>query len=371
MALSDLEWTNKVTEAVLSAVPGIFGVDASLSSKEPERIDRRYSFMFRYQIDVPKDRPRTVLVKIPHESWMNTMDEAIRSEHIRDVTQDEFDVMTSIANVIESSNVLGLFAIRPKVCFPELGALLVEEYSLRMLKTSLTKLPIVLGRRNSWKEFEKHVELAGVWLKLIHQSSDHGQTRKLSALGISERANQEFSALEKISGKSLNKLKEDFQLLYGSLQGNEIPLASLHNDYHLGNVFVLNDGRIGVLDPNWEESGSVYTDLASLLIDPVTRKLQVLSLGLLFRSSMYKRYENAVLRGYFGELATTLPMLYFYCTYAVLEKWRTDEEMLLESSSKVRRFLSRLAAPIIRFYFHGLMLRYLERGFDALEFAGE
>ena len=367
MALSDLEWTEKLTEAVSNAVPKLFGEDARLASNEPERIDRRYSFMFRYGVNSPKTGLHKILVKIPHESWMKTMDEAITSEHIRDVTQSEFDVMTSIARIIESSNVPGLFAIRPGVCFPELGALLVEEYPLRMLKTSLVNLHIILGTQKLWDEFEKHVGLAGIWLQVIHKDTSRGRTKPLKELGIQKQLDEEFSILEKMLGRSLGVLREKFQRVYGPLRESEIPLASLHNDYHLGNVFVMNNGRVGVLDPNWVEAGSIYDDLSSLLIDPVTRKMQVISLGLLFRPFMYRQYEEAVFRGYFGDKKVPLPQVYFYCALDILVKWRMDEETLSGDGSIPRALISKLVSPLIRFYFRRLISQYLQWGLDAIK----
>ena len=367
MAYSDLEWINKLTKAVLIAVPAIYGDGVVLASNEPERIDRRYSFMFRYQIKLHQAGSRTILLKIPHESWMRTMDEAITSEHIREVTQREYDVMASIADVIETSNEPGLFAIRPGACFPELGALLVEEYPLRMLKTSLTRLRIILGTQKSWDEFEKHVGLAGIWLQVIHKDTSRGRTKPLKELGIQKQLDEEFSILEKILRKSLGVLREKFQRVYGPLRESEIPLASLHNDYHLGNVFVMNNGRVGVLDPNWVEAGSIYEDLSSLLIDPVTRKMQVISLGLLFRPFMYRQYEEAVFRGYFGDEKVPLPQVYFYCALDILVKWRMDEETLSGDGSIPRALISKLVSPLIRFYFRRLISQYLQWGLDAIK----
>jgi thiamine kinase-like enzyme len=362
MALSDREWTTKLTEAVSSAVPDIFGKDACLASNEPERIDRRYSFMFRYRVESLQAGTHTVLVKIPHESWMQTMDEAITSEHIRDVTQGEYDVMTSIANVIDSSNVPGLFAIRPGACFPELGALLVEEYPLRMLKTSLTSIPIVFGVQKAWVEFEDQLERAGIWLRVIHTSFGDRQTTPLSNLGIQVQLESEFEIIEKIlNSRSLPALRTHFQSLFASLQTSEIPLASLHNDYHLGNVFVMKDGRVGVIDPNWVEREPIYEDLSSLLIDPVTRKQQVMSLGLTFRPSLYKRYEDAVLRGYFGDVKVPHSLIYFYSALDSLVKWRMNEEVLNESGSILHTILSALIKPYMRFYFQRLIKNFLEK----------
>lgn len=367
MVLSDLEWTHRITEAVSHAIPGLYGEGAGLASREPERIDRRYSFMFRYHVRLPNAGMRRVLVKIPRESWMRVINEAIKSENIQAWTKREFDTMTLIADIIEASNETGLFAIRPAAFLPEFGALLVEEHSLRMLKTSLARPSLVLGTQKALREFEERVELAGMWLRVVQRHSGVVQTKPLSALGVQNRLEEELSTLETISGRPLKVLLEQFQHLYRLLQGNAIPLAALHNDYHLGNVFVTDDGRVGVLDPNWVEEGAVYEDLSSLLIDPLTRKAQVLSLGILFRPFMYRRYEEAVRRGYFGDSNAPLPLIHFYCALDVLAKWRADEEVLIEEGPLARKFISRVVATIIRFYFQRLVVRYLQWGMASLD----
>jgi hypothetical protein len=269
--------------------------------------------------------------------------------------------MSSIADVIETSNEPGLFAIRPGACFLELGALLVEEYPLRMLKSSLMKPSIVMNFPKAWSEFESQLERTGLWLSVIHKNFNAGQPKPLAGLGIQEQLESEFEIIEKLLNKPLLSLRKQFQMTFLSLQTSEISLASLHNDFHLGNVFVLQDGRVGALDPNWIDRGSMYEDLSSLLIDPVTRKLQIMSLGLLFRPSMYKRYENAVLRGYYGKGIPPRRLINFYCALDTLVKWRMNEEILIAPGSSLRSIASALFAQVMRYYFERLIRNYLEK----------
>lgn len=367
MTPSDQELIKKLTTEVVHRIPVIYGEEAGLASPSPERLDRRYSFMFRYWIKLPDQDVRRVLVKIPHESWMKTMHEAISSEHIREVVQAEFDVMTSIASVIEGSNHPRLFAIRPGACLSDLGALLVEEHPIRMLKADLLNVSIVFGSRLAWRKFEEYLELAGGWLRVIHTSFGSGVSRSLADLNVGRLVESELERIENDLAYSLKDLRELFRKIYPALQSSNVPLASLHNDYHLGNIFVTPDDRVGALDPNWVESGSIYEDLASLLIDPVTRKAQVISLGLLFRGSMRRRYENAILRGYYGDSNIPLAVIYFYCAWDVLVKWRMDVEILASDTSKLKAILKRMVAPAVYFYFHRLTLDYLRRGLRSIE----
>jgi thiamine kinase-like enzyme len=274
--------------------------------------------------------------------------------------------MTFIANIIETSDAPGLFAIRPGAWLSEFGALVLEEYSLHMLKNDLHRLSFILNVQKTLGNFEKQAELTGVWLRVIHKNTNHGQTQYFDSLNIIENLHKEIAFLEKLSGSSLDYLGRKFRALSKSLENYDVPFAALHNDFHLGNIFVLDDGRVGALDPNWVESGTVYKDLSSLLIDPLTRKMQVASAGLLFRRHMYDRFEKAVLRGYFGDSKVPMSMICFYCAVNVIEKWRMDEELLSAGRTKVQSFIFRLGKPAVRYYFRKLILTYLDRGIASL-----
>lgn len=166
-------------------------------------------------------------------------------------------------------------------------------------------------------------------------------------------------------GLSVEELRRLFTHLYDCIKDVQIPLASLHNDYQPGNIFITQNGRLGVLDPNWIENGPIYEDLASMLIYPMTRKPQVLTLGLQFRPTLQKRYEHAVLHGYFHNAPVPYPILYFYCAADALEKWQDNEVLLSSGNSRLMRSASWLIRPWIRFYFRHLVRDYLEQGLRA------
>ena len=96
MLSSDLELTQKLTAALAQLIPQVYGSGAELTSAPPIRIDRRYSFMFRYWAQTPAGNIHPLLVKIPHEDWVNSMAEAIASSRVGAEVRDEFEVMQSI-----------------------------------------------------------------------------------------------------------------------------------------------------------------------------------------------------------------------------------------------------------------------------------
>jgi len=366
MPESDISITERLTKTLESLVPLAFGDSFKLSHISPMRFDRRYSFVFRYWMVNPEGKIRPLFVKIPHPSEIKTMDEAIRFERVRAEIKYEFEIMHKIANVISQSQHPGLFAIKPGGCILDLNAIVMEEFKLTMMKSYLWKWGVVLGKSKDWANFETLVKLAGEWLKVIHDEFQNGRFATLLDLGVEALLNDELEALEKLLGYELQDVRKLFLHTYNLNKAIPIPVSSLHHDFHLGNIFVTEDGRVGALDPNWKESGSIFEDLASLLIDPLTRKFQVMSFGLLFRSSLSCRFEKAILRGYLGKQYVPPRLLYFYCAFASLVKWRANEELLNNIRSIPLVFAGSIISKYTGLYFSRLVKTYLCRELEII-----
>jgi len=366
MPESDISITERLTKALEAFVPSTFGDGFKLSSISPLRFDRRYSFVFRYWIVDSESKMRPLFVKIPHPSEIKTMDEAIKFERVRTEIKYEFEIMQTIANVISKAQRPGLFAIKPGGYILELNAIFMEEYKLTMMKSYLGKWGIILGNSKDWANFETLTKLAGEWLKVIHDEFQNGRFATLLDLGVKDLLNDELNALEKLLGYELDDLRKLFFRTYNLNKTIQITISSLHHDFHLGNIFVTQNGCVGALDPNWKESGSIFEDLSSLLIDPLTRKFQVMSFGLIFRSSLNSRFEKAILHGYFGKQNISPRLLYFYCAFASLVKWRTNEELLKNISSIPLVFASSIVSKYTGFYFSRLVKTYLCRELEII-----
>jgi hypothetical protein len=362
----DAEILDGITRAVALAAKTAFGEGTKLVSPAPERIDRRYSFIFNYRFQTCNNQNHILQVKIPHEAWMGTLQESVRSAHLGEVVSDEYHRLTSIAYVISQTGRADLFALRPLALFPQYNAFLMERISLRMLKAYLPELAVILGSNKAWRKFEKDLRLSGEWLQVIHAhfadlQSGTPASLKLDGIWITELKN-----LEGRLGRPLETLRDSFHQLYMDLRDEPVPLSGLHNDYQLGNIFVTPSGQVGALDPNWEEAGPIYHDLATLLTDPVSRRAGVFSWGLSFRQSLRRRYELAVLTGYFGSSRSAPPLLDFFCALTVLSKWRIDEEFLDSTRSNWYGFAIPIIRRWIRPYFQRLIRHYLLKGQNAV-----
>jgi hypothetical protein len=366
MTLIDAELIDRLNTEIAKLAHESFGDSFVLLRAHPERIDRRYSFMFRYSVGRNGETPRSLLVKIPHQSWMKTIDEAVASEQIRAEVKFEYDILKSIARVVADSSETQLCALNPVGCLVDLNALVTEEIRLVMLKDRLTKTSIMLGGNKAWDDFALQLQLAGKLLKIIHKSFSSENEALLKNLGVFDWVIRELDTLEERNVGSLNSLRIKFESLYNLIANEEVSMSSAHDDYHLGNIFVTDEGKIGVLDPNWKNDRPVYGDLSKLIVDPGTRKVQVAFHGLSFRPSLQAAYEREILAGYFDEKPFPEAVLWFYCALAILEKWNNNEEILAEGKSPLLSIFRPFLSTYIRHYFLKLVCGYLDRGLSLL-----
>jgi hypothetical protein len=331
---------------------------------KPFCIHRRYSFMYRYLVKAPVGETRTILVKIPRDAWMTTMDQAIGSEHIREVVLSEFSSLGQIDKIISASGNPHLTSIHPAGVIHDHYALVMEEKPMLMLKSYLSRSGVILGLGSDWRIFESRLIAAGEWLRLIHDQFSSGEKTTLEDLKIPGQIDLDLEFLEEKLERTLPLVRSYFSKICQSQEHSTIPLTSLHNDFQLGNIFETQDGKIGSIDPNWLEGGSIYNDLASLLIDPVTRKNAVLTRGCLFRPPLQTRYERAVLSGYYGNSRVCNPILYLYCATKTISKWLEDEDRLNTYIPSLSSHSMKLSRIWVRGYFYKLVLAYLKRGLD-------
>jgi hypothetical protein len=365
MTLADAELIGRLNTEIAKLLHESLGDGFVLLRADPERIDRRYSFMFRYSFGENGEAPRSLLVKIPHQSWMKTIDEAVNSEQICAEVKFEYDILRSIARVIADSKESQLCALNPVGYLADLNALVTEEICLVMLKHKLTKVPVALGAQKAWDDFTVQLRLAGKWLQIIHTSFSRGKEVVLESLDLFGQVSMKFALLEEKNMGSLNPLQIKIKSLYDLISNEKIPMSAAHDDYQLGNIFVTNEGKVGVLDPNWKDDQPIYGDLSKLIIDPMTRKMQVALHGLSFRPSLQVTYEREILAGYFGDKLFSEAVLCFFCALAILEKWNSNEEILAGGKSRLISIFRPFLSIYIQHYFLRLIHSYLDRGIRA------
>jgi len=354
----------EIIASLTASVSALLPPDLKLLADSPTRMQRNYSFLFRYSFNRDREKPTHLLVKIPRETWMTRLDQAISVPSLKEEARREYEVLHSIANVVEALKRPDFCAINVLAYLDDYDAIVMEELELRPLKALYLDKYILMNSSKHWKRFENCLARAGELLRHIHTKLGDEKHMPLCETGTWSLVDREFSRLDSIlPAQIITKLRGGFGLLYHKIEVVESPVVTLHKDYHLGNIFLDGGDRIGILDPNWQAKGSIYEDLARLIIDPLTRKVQILTFGSYFRSTDARRFEKAVLGGYFGKSQVDDRVLSFFSALMVLTLWRMNEESLEAPNSKVLRVVLNKAFRIpLRRYFSRLTHEYLERG---------
>lgn len=367
MGYSDEEVVKSLLTILSDLVPITFGEGYELCNQHPLLINRRYSFMFRILIQTPAGELKPLRVKIHHDIWMRTLNQAIQSKHIKVVVQKEFQGMKYIEKVITESMIPNLIAIRPYFFIPELNAIVMEELPLEMMRKWIYKTGIILGKRKDWNIFENYLSFAGKWLRVFHGKSAIYKCAPLESINLKKEIDSLYKNLEKRINKPLLNLNMRSAQLIESLKKCDIPLSCLHHDYQLGNIFITAEGKLGALDPNWTMEGPIYSDLASFMIYPRVSKQSIITRGSIFRSSLVNRFEFAFLHGYFGNLEIQYPILFLFIVRAILKRWLEVEKLMKLKTTRNFPYVWFPVLWYIRSYFKNVIHQYLSRGFHYLD----
>lgn len=90
----------------------------------------------------------------------------------------------------------------------------MEELPLQMLKGYLSRFPIWAENTSAWMDFETKLNLAGEWLRLVHDAFQQNRVAKLEGLNAQQAVWTEINTLEKIAGVRLYSIHSSFQQLY-------------------------------------------------------------------------------------------------------------------------------------------------------------
>ena len=334
-----------------------YGESATLDSESFTLRTNLYSFFIGFPVKTSIG-VQTLLVKIHRKPQIATLTEALTTERLRKIARAEYEISQVIwqAFVEESS----------PVCIPvqylgfleKWNALLMRKVEGKMLKKYLLHPSIALRNPGSLAELQKYLLLSTRWLNLLH--------RRVSGLQIVPFPVDKARLL--IEGV-LSKLRErsngqvDIRPFRAALEKElegmrdlHVPAGLLHTDFHYSNILVTLDGRVCVLDYALNYYGPIYFDLATILIDPETRQVQILTGGRFIATDFIQSCKRLILNSYFNGQPYQENVLNFYCALAILNKWSTDESNL---SDNWRKLISPLLSRITRHYYAKLILQYL------------
>jgi hypothetical protein len=361
MAGDDQPIIAKITEELTPSLSLWFGPDAIFAETHPDLSIRRWSFFLRYPIALPADASKHILVKIPRQPEMQTLEEAVAAQHLRATQQQEYEMLRAMAEAFSEQGNQTCCAIRPLTYLTDWNALVTEELSAQPLKDLIMRPQIVLGRPRSWFRLETALTGAGRWLRIFHEQLGALRTEPLSLDMMQREVDQTLDRLvytSVVQPVDLTSVRASANRIMAGLLHEPVPTAILHGDFNCANILVTPDMRVTALDNNNSLRAPVYNDLAKLITDLATRKVQVFSQGLFVPGPSLARCQHAILAGYFADEPYNIQVLNFACALAVIRKWALDEQALLRAAVRFPMVVP-LLRPLLRRYFWQVTSFYL------------
>ena len=323
------------------------------------RITRRFSFILKVSANFHSQEMKNLIIKIPRDSSMIDMFQPISSEKLQHEAKTEAALLANIYQYVNDSGDDSLAAIKIFGYVPQLCAVVMEEINMKLLSDDIKKFPYYPRTFEAREQFLTRVMRGGRWLRNFHEANGLKKIIRLSDVSYLEEVESALHRLENVSGLNHNDLRKSFFRAYERIIGDPVEITALHNDFHLGNVFVTTDEKIGVFDPNISTSGPAYQDVARMLVDLDSRRIQLLSFGLFYEKSLLAEFKSAVIEGYFDALDVNQEMLNFFCALELIKKWRVNEEYFGDHQNTVIKGLKTFVSPLSRRFFKNLISKYL------------
>jgi hypothetical protein len=350
----------QITQELEAHLADWFGEGTTLTTPLPVIQSRKWSYLMRYGVRMPAGLDTALLVKIPREPGILTLDGAIKAEQWYAATRLEYDTLQAIATTFTEVSTEIFCTIRPLVYLPQWNAIVMEEMPAQPLKSALLKGRMIVGMAEDWHQFETALNRAGCWLRIFHEKLGNLTYQPFNAVDVRAEIERDLNHLEAVTARKVDTktLRVAFERSLIALQKASVPVAALHGDFNCANILLSPDGRVSALDMNNNLRGSVYQDLATLITDLFTRKQAFMAYGLFVRNHRLERGADAVLEGYFGAEPYNQELLNVACALAITRKWIRDEEALAQSSAAVRLLNLPVRFGIRRYFWH-LISRYL------------
>jgi len=247
-----------------------------------------------------------------------------------------------------------LGAIRVLDYLPQYHAIFTEE-------SSDPKLRDLFFRENRLRSPFGHARLAtafqnvGMWLHL-YQMMPKDQDVQVRHQGRSDY----IEAITTISDFLAKTLKRDsffkeiaFRLIETAQETlpESLPLGLGHGDYAMRNILIGPNSRVTVLDTFAKWRVPVYEDIGYFLTDLKVSSPQVLSHGLAFSLNQLTTYEEAFLKGYFGQDPIPYRTIRLYEALALIDKWSSRTARAYQQRSFIKKFAGRLNNKLMHQYF--------------------
>lgn len=323
--------------------------------------ERASAVLYRFRVG-NEAQNRSVFVKVPLRLTGNghkgrstyEKPQLFPKTEPRDMHWLHYTALKTIYDYYTSLDKEQLGAIRVLDYLPQYHAIFTEESSdpkLRDLFFRENRLRFRFGHAGLSTAFEN----VGMWLRLYHimpkdtdvQVRHQGRNDYVEAITtitafLAKTLKQESFFKE----TAANLIDAAHETLPASL-----PLGLGHGDYAMRNILIGLNSRVTVLDTFAKWRAPIYEDIGYFLIDLKVSAPQVLSHGLAFSTNLLATYEQAFLKGYFGQDAVPYPAIRLYEALALLDKWSSKTARSYQQRNFFKKPVSRLNAKWLNQYF--------------------
>lgn len=346
-----------LANALVSNIPEWYGKGATLDSESATLHTYPYSFFVSFPVQTESGE-QTLFAKIHRKPHMATLKEALEAEWLRPIAHDEYEITKVIWRTFEENNSPVCTAVQPLGLMDEWNAILMRKVDGRSLKKYLIRPSVLLRSPKALVQLRQYLESSLIWLRIYH---DQIAELQIAPFPIDDALESMNEILFKLSARSKGQVNVEYyrSLLLKRLESIRIlnvPVALLHDDFQYSNILIKPDGRACVLDYAFNHRGCVYSDLATFLVDPQTRGVQILTGGRFVAPGFIRTFNQTILNAYFNGKPYQKNVLDFYCALAVLNKWSADEGEIYGGWKK--KLYSALLGPMRRYYTN-LLTEYL------------
>ena len=317
---------NGLANAIMARIPEWYGEGAALNSESAALHTFPYSFFVSFPVQTPNGE-QTLFAKIHRKPHMATLNEALDAEWLRPIARDEYEITKVIWRTFEEKNSPVCTAVQPLGLMTEWNAILMHKVDGKELKKYLVHPSILFRSRKASMQLQGYLEASVIWLRIFH---DQVAKSHVAAFPVEDATESMNEILTKLSERSQGEVDVKFyrnKLLkrLERIRALHVSVALLHDDFQYSNILIQSDGRACVLDYAFNHRGCVYSDLATFLIDPQTRGVQILTDGRFIAPRFIRVFKQTILNSYFNDKPYHMDVLDFYCALAVLNKWSADE----------------------------------------------
>jgi len=321
-------------------------IEVALDTDLPEVNRYPYSFILHY----PKQNANAVLVKIPRKPHLLTIYDAVRADNLRPSTIETYRNMQAIWNAFADENSPDCVAIQPLHYFPKWNAIVMNEVKGTMLKKLFVRW------KKDWSRLADALTRSALWLRIFHDHVGQARLEPFQQSRALAKVEDELAALMQNSRKQVDVgvLRAKLASMIEKIGSSLVSTSFLHDDFQYSNIMVLDDGRVCALDADGRRRDPIYQDLATLLIDPQTRLVQIITLGVFAPQKRQKYLRKKILSAYFGAQSVDENILDFYCALNILHKWSMNEKRI-----KPNYYFSIPLVMLVRFWMMRTLNNYL------------